>query len=542
MEQPLLVARMVSTPVNFLHLSFKKSADMTTKRWIHSLLMDLTYLALGIALTFAFAPYELFPLAVVVPLILLALWLKQSAKQAFWKGFLFGVGFFGAGVHWVYISVHDLGDVPAPLAFLITTGMTFILALYPALTGYCLNRFFRQTVPSKLLCAFPALWVGFEWARSILLSGFAWLILGYSQTNSPLSGYAAILSVYGVSLFTLLTSALLLNSFFSFKAKQYATLIIQLIAIVGIWSFGWGANHIPWTRSEQRPVRIALIQGAIPQAVKWSQDNLLLSIKRYQSMTAPLWGKVDIIIWPETAIPMTIQDAAPLINQLDEKARETRTTLITGIPVYVPNKNGYHNSIVTLGDYTNVYSKRHLVPFGEYVPFGPYVHRFLNFMNIPTSDIVPGEVNQGPLLLGDLKIGASICYEITFPEEIRTTDPDIGLLLTLTNDAWFGKSNAQAQHLQMAQMRALELNRPVIIASNDGITAIINHTGEVQSIVPPYTISVLNSSVQARHGLTPWMKNGMGPIIFILLVMLAVAYIKNLARARQLQIETVTPN
>lgn len=500
---------------------------MNVMKWINSLLLDLTVLFLGIALTFAFAPYEIFPLAIISPAILLALWLKMTPKKAFWAGFLFGIGFFGAGVYWVYISVHEFGEVPAPLAFIITSGMIAILCMYPALTGYCLNRYFKVNTTTKILCAFPGLWVSLEWARSLLLSGFAWLLLGYSQTNSPLKGYAPILSVYGVSLAVSLSSALLVNAVIQFKQRSYRQVYLQCFILSAIWVVGGLLNFIPWTKPNNKPISVALVQGAIPQQLKWSPDNLMLSLKRYDTLTEPLWGKNQIIIWPETAIPMTLQDAAPFIDEMDAKAVATHTTLILGIPIYIPDSNGYSNAIVTLGKYKNTYAKRHLVPFGEYVPFSRWLSPILNFMNIPTSDVIPGKKNQSSLILGDLKISASICYEITFPELIHSFDPSIGFLLTLTNDAWFGKSNAEAQHLQMAKMRALELQRPVVIVTNDGITAIISSDGRIIRAAPQYKATVLNGQIQAMQGLTPWMKNGMDPLLFILLILMGTAILSN---------------
>lgn len=507
---------------------------MNVNKWMKSLLLDVTMLLLGVTLTFAFAPYNLYPIAVVIPAILLAFWLKMNAKSAFLAGFLFGIGFYGSGVYWVYISVHEFGDVNTPLAFIITGGMIAILSMYPALTGYCLNRYFPVNNTTKITCAFPALWVLFEWARSLLLSGFAWLLIGYSQTHSPLRGYAPILSVYGVSLAVVLTSALFINAIAKLKQKIYFQSFIQCLIILAIWVAGGLFSLIPWTRSNHNPIPIALVQGAIPQQLKWSSENLELSLKRYDELTEPLWGKYQIIVWPETAVPMTIQDAAPYINTMDKRARSSHTTLILGIPIYVPAKNGYRNAIISLGDYPNIYSKRHLVPFGEYVPFANWLFPILNFMNIPTSDVIPGERNQGPLILGgDLKISPSICYEISFPELIHTYDKSIGFLLTITNDAWFGHSSAQAQHLQIAEMRALELQRPVVMVSNDGITAIIGPNGKIISAAAPYQATVLEGQVDVRQGLTPWMKNGMDPVLFILLVLLIPAIVKNRAALRR---------
>lgn len=493
---------------------------MKLAKWMNSLIIDMATLILGIALTFAFAPYHFSLIAIIIPAVLLFIWLKETPKKAFWLGYIFGMGFFGAGVYWVYISVHDFGQVPAPLAVMITCGMVAILATYPALVGYCLNRFFPINNTVKILCAFPALWVTSEILRSMLFSGFAWLFIGYSQTDTPLRGYAPIFSVYGVSLVTIVLSGILLYSSSQINAKKYYPASVALLMGLLIWCSGEFLSWIPWTHTNTKPIPIALVQGAIPQELKWSNENLMLSLRRYDEMTQPLWGKYQIIIWPETAVPMTLQEASPFINLMDSRASTTKTTLITGIPIYIAANNSYRNAIVTLGKHKNVYSKTHLVPFGEYVPFGRWLFPLLNFMNIPTSNLMPGDFNQQPLTLGDIKIGPSICYEITFPELIKSNDPQLSFLLTITNDAWFGKSNAQAQHLQMAQMRAIELQRPVLIVSNDGITAIVGSQGKILSTIPPYEPGILKGEVYPMQGLTPWMKNGMDPILFVILILL----------------------
>lgn len=493
------------------------------KKWQKIQLLNLTALLLGISLTFAFAPYEIFPLAIIAPAGLLALWLQASPKRAFWLGFLFGLGFFGAGVYWVFISVHVFGGVPSFLATIITSGLIAYLASFPAIHGYLLNRFFPTNNEAKLVCAFPAFWVLIEWVRSWLFTGFPWLILGYSQTNSPLKGYAPILSVYGVSLSILMISALSVIGVIKFKQKNYRSLYFSLLAIGIILISGSFLNLIPWTKPIGNPIQISLVQGAIPQEIKWSPENLQLSFDRYQQLTEPLWGKNKLIIWPETAIPMPLQDITGFVNDLNEKAKDSNTQLIMGIPIQAEHSNGFYNAVVTVGDEKKLYLKRHLVPFGEYVPMTKILDRILNSMDIPTSNLLPGDMLQPPLQLGNIKILTSICYEIAFPELIHTTDKTINLLLTVTNDAWFGKSAAQSQHLQMAEMRALELKRPVLMVSNDGITAIIGPDGKIESAAPPYQPFVLTGTVQPTIGLTPWMRNGMDPVLFLILVLLFVA-------------------
>ncbi|VVC76232.1 Apolipoprotein N-acyltransferase [Aquicella siphonis] len=480
---------------------------------------------LGVALTFAFAPYEVFPLAVIAPAGLLAIWLRTSASlsRTFWAGFCFGLGMFGAGVYWVFTSIHVFGGVPAPFAVIITIGMIAILALFPAAVGYFTNRYFPLNHTAKLIYAFPAIWVLSEWVRSWLFTGFPWLFLGYSQTSSPLRGYAPVLSVYFVSLTVLLSSGLIVNAVIQYKKKQFKPLYLNLLALALIWILGGLLSLIPWTKPQGEPLSVAMVQGNIPQSIKWSPEHLQLSFDRYSELTGPLWGKYNLIIWPEAAVPLPLQSAEPFIDSMDQKARDSHSTLLLGIPIRAEDGSGYFNAIVTLGKNKQVYLKRHLVPFGEYTPLSKFFANALQFMNIPMSDMLPGKFLQPPLTAGDTKILASICYEIAFPQLTRSRDKSIGMLLVATNDAWFGESNAEPQHLQMAAMRAIEFGKPVLFVSNDGITAIINPDGRVETAAPQRQTAVLTGSVQPMYGITPWLKNGMDPMLFLLVCMIYAA-------------------
>lgn len=499
------------------------------KKSLTILVSSTAAIALGIILTFAFAPYEVFPLAVLAPAGLLALWLNASSspKYAFWLGFLFGLGLFGAGVYWVFTSIHVFGDVPVPFAVVITIGMIAFLSLYPAGVGYIITRYFPHNPSGKLIYAFPAIWVLSECFRGWLFSGFPWLFLGYSQTNSPLKGYAPILGVYSVSLAVVLSSALIVNAVRHYKHNAFRSLYLNLLTLIIIWIVGGVTSFIPWTKPNGEPISVALVQGNIPQTIKWSPEHLQLSIDRYVELTQPLWGKYDIIIWPESAIPIPLQNIETLINELDAKAKSSGSTLILGIPSRAPDDSGYFNAVMTLGKKNMAYSKRQLVPFGEYIPFRKYFSNTLHLLNIPMPEMVSGLYTQEPLVVGDTRILASICYEIAFPELTRSPDKSINMLLVITNDAWFGNSSAEPQHLQMAAMRALEFHKPVLFASNDGITAIINPDGRIETAVPQRQAIVLTSKVQPMYGLTPWLNNGPAPILFIMICLIYVGVKSN---------------
>lgn len=494
------------------------------KNWSHLMLPYLMAFCAGVILTTAFAPIGLFPCAIFAPAVLLYLCHLTSPAKAFRLGFSFGLGLFGTGIYWLYTSIHLFGDIPNVLAATLTLAVIGIFATFPGLVCYFTQYFFPRTNTAKLSLAFPAIWVFSEWIRSWVLTGFPWLFVGYTQTNSILKGYAPILSVYGVSLACMISAGLLVCSWIAYRRNDQRDCFVTFSSIATIWIVGGLLSLIPWTEPQGSPLSLSLVQGNIPQSLKWDPEHIKLSFDRYESMTAPLWGKNKIIIWPEAAIPMPLNEIPGFIEELDKKALATGSALIFGIPIQADAaRDTYFNSIVTLGANKQVYTKQRLVPFGEYLPLENIALPVLKKLGVPAPNTAAGKHNQEPLQVGGTKILTTICYEIAFPELVRTSDKSVGFLLTLTNDAWFGDSSAQAQHLQMSAMRAIEMARPVVFVSNDGITAIINSQGQIEKAAPAHAAFVLNGSVQPTYGLTPWMKNGADPLLLILICMLFAA-------------------
>src|SRR3990167_3287347 len=496
---------------------------------------DIAALLAGALLTLAFAPFEVFPIAIISLAILLATWLRVTPGRAWLRGFLFGLGLFGTGVNWVFTSIHVYVDTPFLLAIILTVVFIMLLATFPAYVGYLLARFFPHATPIKTFCAFPAILVLFEWMRSFIFSGFPWLLIVYSQTNSPLKGYAPLLSVYGASLAVLWSSACIVNAWSYWQQKQYNLVYRQLFALMILWVIGSGLSLIHWTKPKGDSLHVSLVQGNIPQDMKWSPESVQFSLERYFNLTEPLWGKNKLIIWPETAIPMPLQQAEPFVEELDQKARSSQSTLMTGIPVHNPSGDGYYNALITLGAKREAYLKHRLVPFGEYLPLPKLIQPIVNYLHIPMSDMIPGTMKMQPFIVNGIKILPFICYEIAFPEQVLSRDKTIGMLLTVNNDAWFGDSPAQAQHLQMARMRAIEMGRPGLFVSNDGITAIIAPNGNIQAIAPAREPYVLTDYVQPMQGRTPWQRYAMDPILIIAIALLISAFrLRHLALRREL--------
>ena len=406
-------------------------------------------------------------------------------------------------------------------SLLITLLLVAFLAIYPALVGYLGKRWFYHSKPAFLLLGMPALWVLGEWCRSRLFTGFPWLNFGYSQIDSPLAGLAPITGVYGVTWVTILSSGLVIMIYHA--AGKYK--LLSFISLIIIWG-GTGQIYLKdWTEVSGN-ISTALIQGAIPQKLKWKPELREKSFNLYLDLTRPYLNS-DLIIWPETAIPALYHQVPDLTARLQELTGAGGGSLITGIPVRDQDTGNIYNSAVLFDGSTVVYHKRHLVPFGEYLPLRFLLHPVFRFLKIPVSDFTPGTQSK-PLLPGtDFDTGISICYEDTFGEEVIESLPEAGILVNISNDAWFGDSLAPHQHLQMARMRAKESGRYLLRATNTGITAIIDEMGWISSRSEQFKPVALTGKVLLFTGSTPYAKTGNIPVLMLALIILGVTAIKS---------------
>lgn len=465
----------------------------------------------GAIFPLAFAPLGIYQFAVISFLLLLFTWETATPKQTFLQGLYYGLGAFGVGVSWVYISIHDYGNTNFILSGIITALFVLILSLFPAFAGYCLNHFFPQNKTTKWIIAFPTLWVLFEWIRSWLFTGFPWLLAGYSQTNSLLHNYAPIIGIYGVSFLVALCSALLFI-FIKTSHRLFSGILIFLI-----WIGGWGLSNIHWSTPIGKPITISLIQGNIPQSIKWDPEQARQSLEIYQNFTSNHWSS-DLIIWPETAITFLLPDATSFLEQLDQEALKNHSAIIAGIPIFHQNK--YYNGLVVLGDGKGQYIKRHLVPFGEYVPLQNLLRGLIGFLDLPMSDLSPGLNKQAILKIKNFSAAAFICYEVAYSDLLRSNLPEANILMTLSNDTWFGHSIALGQHRQIAQFAAQATGRYMLVATNSGETVIIDSQGIILEKIPAFSAGVLTGTAQIMQGITPWVKIGNTPIIALLFALL----------------------
>ena len=477
-----------------------------------------TCLLSGMLIPLAFAPYNINLLAFICLAILFSFWLVSSPHDAFIKGYLFGLGMFGIGVSWLHISINTFGGMHIIGAYVLTFLLVAFLALYPAFVGYFAKRWFNFSNPVLLIIIFPALWALAEWFRSWIFTGFPWLNIGYSQMDIPLASIASILGIYGASWILAVSAGLLVLVF----QQKVTNKIIGTVALLSVYLISWLLHNHDWTERKDEVISVALIQGAIPQEIKWLPKYRQPSLELYKKLSRPHWGK-DLIIWPETAIPAYYHQASEIITELHKLALAHNTNVLAGLPVKEQDTQDYYNSVVLLNDSSSFYHKHHLVPFGEYLPLNFLFGPIIKSLNIPMSNFSPGKEGSSLLTANKFKFGMSICYENIFAEEIIEALPEADILVNVSNDAWFGDSAAPHQHLQMARMRALETGRYMLRATNTGISAIINEKGKIVSRSPQFEPTALTGNAFLFTGMTPYAQFGNLPIIIFLFSLLLLA-------------------
>lgn len=473
---------------------------------------DILALIGGLLLPLAFAPFDYPILAVIGLFLLFASWLNVSPGRAFLRGYLFGLGQFGLGVSWVYVSMHDYGGASPLEAAALTFVFTAFLALYPALAGWLSRRFFIGSRIYQSLIVFPAVWILGEWVRGWFLTGFPWLQVGYSQIDTPLAAYGPVLGVYGIGWVVAFVAGGVLAAFHS--ARKPRTLIA--VAIVLVLGMGRVLSGVSWTQPAGEPFKVTLLQGNVPQDMKWQPEFQRETLQMYTEMTRKSWGS-RLVVWPETAIPAFYhQVKETFLADLETEAAARGTDLLIGVPFYDQTQDRYFNAVVALGETPGIYFKRHLVPFGEYLPLRPVLGFILDILEIPLSDFASGNGGQAALVAAGHPLAASICYEDIFGQESLAVLPQAAYLVNVTNDAWFGDSIAPHQHVQMARMRALETGRYMLRATNTGITAIISPKGKIDVAAPLFQRTQVAGTITPIEGSTPYARWGDWPVVVVL--------------------------
>jgi apolipoprotein N-acyltransferase len=487
---------------------------------------------LGALTVGGFEPFGLFWLPVITLALLIGLWQRHpTPRDSAALGFAFGLGLFLCGASWVYVSLHQFGAMPAALAALATLIFCVILALFPTAAGWLAAHSGLSGTPYALLVA-PALWVLCEWTRGWFLTGFPWLSVGYSQVpRSPLAGFAPVLGIYGVSLAVALSAGAIVTLFNVGARKTapggplraIAAFIVHpsLSILLVLWIGGYLLQQVAWTTSTGAPLTVSLLQGNIPQSLKWKPQAVRATLETYYRMV--MASDARLIILPETALPMFYRDVPKnYLAALTTHARLNGGDLLFGVPEHTDG-SVYYNSVVSIGKSpSQTYRKHHLVPFGEFLPFKPLFGWVLDVLDIPLSDFTRGPSYQQPMAVAGQQVAVDICYEDGFGGEIIRQLPQATLLVNVSNDAWFGRSIALDQHLQMSQARALETGRYMLRATNPGSTAVIDTKGRVVARAPAFTRATVNDIVSGYQGATPFVQWG-NPAAIILCLLLTVA-------------------
>jgi len=461
----------------------------------------------GILFPLSFLPFN-FDLIIFISLLLFLKSLDGAdLKTAFSVGWIFGVAVFGLGVGWIQISIHQFGIPYWALSFSLTFLFVTLMALYYAILGQCISLI-RISSPLYII-AIPCLWFLVEYVRSNFLTGFPWLLVGYTQIDGPLKGFIPLVGSIGCSGLVVLIAATFFWSLKKFKFRWWVSVFISLVALF----LGFLLRDMDWTETHKKSLQVALVQGAIPQEIKWEANQLEDSIRRYLNLTQDYWDK-DLIVWPETALPIFPENVSDIIETLSKKGSETSTVLLIGAPTRDFVKGEYYNSILQLGVSSDSYSKRKLVPYGEYFPGKKYFRFFHKYFLIPMSDLSSGNLSKNSLSIKGRQVGVLICYEVAFTDIAFSSLPQSHFLVNVSNDAWFGNSIAPFQHLQIARVRALEAGRPILRATNDGLTALIDHRGGLIAVGPQFNSAVVSGTVFGRSGLTPYLEYGDYPALY----------------------------
>ncbi len=469
----------------------------------------------------AFSPYDYPVIAILSLAWLFSTVLNSTAKDAGIFGYVFGLGMFGVGVNWLHISINLFGGVNLAGAFIITFVLVAYLSLYPALVAFAYQRLFANKGILTFVTVMPTLWVLAEWFRSSIFTGFPWLNIGYSQIDTPVSSLAPVLGQYGLSWVTAFISALLV--------ALYLTPRLVKAILVGVLIISWlGLNAlagIHWTTDKNADISVAMIQGAIPQEMKWRPEQRQKTLDLYLSLSEE-YQDSQLIIWPETAIPVLHHQAQKFLQHMATTARNQNTDYIVGIPFKDLDSNKFYNGIAVIGSNNDTYYKQHLVPFGEYLPFDAWLRPVLDLMKIPMSDFSSGANGKPVIHAANEIIGVSICYEDVFGEEVIAALPEATILVNISNDAWFGDSIAPHQHLQMARMRSLETGRYMLRSTNTGVSAIINEKGVITASSPQFVPHVTSDNVKTFEGLTPYARFGNWPVVIAAFLVLLIAFFR----------------
>ncbi len=481
----------------------------------------------GASTVVAFAPHGWWMLQVLALAVLFLLALQAtSTRQAFRLGWGFAFAGLGIGTHWLYVSMHDYGHLPGWIAALAVLLLAAGLGLFYGGMLALAHRVSRgRSAAVAALLVLPACWMLADWLRAWVFTGFPWLATGYAHSDSPLAGYAPLVGVYGVGW---LAATLAATFSLTFAARRPHKVALALLVLIP--ACGQALKGIAWTQPQGNAISVRLLQGNVPQDMKFSREQLVASLTLYQRLISTQGA--DLIVTPETALPMLAQQLPTgYLEGLARFGKDSGSRLLIGVP-WSTAPGIYLNSAIGVADGNPAayrYDKHHLVPFGEFIP--PGARWFVDLMQMPLGDFGRGDLIQPPFAVKDQAVLPNICYEDLFGEEIAAQiaaaadrgAPVASILLNISNIAWFGDTIALPQHLQVSRLRSLETGRPMLRATNTGATAVIDARGQVSALLPPFTEGTLAATVQGMQGLTPYVRFGnVLPVGLAFAILLAV--------------------
>ncbi len=464
----------------------------------------------GLLIPFGFAPFHLPGLSILGIALLFRLLQQQTLKRAFYSGFVFGLGFLGLGVSWVYVSIHEYGHLNHLASAFITSLFIIYLALFPALAAALYHKLSLKRTLLYSCFLFSAIWCLVEFMRATFLGGFPWLLLGFGQTDTPLKYLLPIVGVFGVSFFTCLTATFLATATQIHSKKRY----LWVIAFVATLLSPALLKHIEWATIENKAESVGVIQANLSMREKWDESIFWRLLEHYEQNIGPLIAKNKLIVLPESAIPVPPSYVAEFLDHFHQQAMEADSAILLGIPQPTTiDESKYYNAMITLGAAEGSYLKQHLVPFGEFIP-QPF-QKLMDWMAFPAANLKPGEKNQPLIHIQNHPIATLICYELAYPQLLRKQLPEAQWIVSISDDGWFGHSFAMYQQLQIAQALSIQTARYQVMANNDGLSSVIDTKGTVTATLPAFTAGILEGNIYPATGSSPWVYFGDTPILLI---------------------------
>ncbi|KTD21253.1 apolipoprotein N-acyltransferase [Legionella londiniensis] len=474
----------------------------------------------GILLPIGFAPFHLPGFSLLGIALLFALLKDQTAKNSFYHGLFFGLGYLGFGVSWVYVSVHEYGHIAALGSGLITLFFVFYLSLYFAIMALAHNKLTRNRSTGISCLLFAALWCITEYLRARGSFGFPWLLVGFGQIDTPLKYLLPIFGVYGAGFLAVLAATFLAAGLFGKEKKRH----LWVLAFVSILIAPSLLKNKSWSHIEGKPFSVGVIQANLSMRDKWDDSFFWTILQYYNKQINQLMGQVKLIVMPESAIPLPSSYISEIIETIHRRAKRKQSGILLGmLQTSAHDENQYHNAMIALGTAEGIYLKRQLVPFGEFIPKA--FQSLIDWLALPVANIAPGKAHQSLLTVDKHPVATLICYELAYPELLRRQMPNAEWIVSISDDGWFGHSLAMYQQMQMAQALSVLTGRYQIVANNDGLSSIINDKGDIITSLPAFKEGVLRADIYPAKGNSPWTLWGDLPVLIACFALLFVSVI-----------------